>query len=221
MGKSIFVSYKHNDSQVADLPGEWNSTARSYVNQLENILTSYDHIYKGERDNEDIGDLADSTIGSKLGDKIFASSVTIVLISKGMKDPYVAEKEQWIPWEISYSLKEQTRQYGRSKSNAVLAVVLPDENNDYSYYMTENLACNSIIYHTHSYFQILRDNMFNHKKKEDQVRYCNSSKIFEGAASYIESVKWNQFKSNPEIYINSALEIRKNINEYELTKTVK
>lgn len=221
MGKSIFVSYKHKDSLVANLPGEWDSTARSYVNQLEDILSSYDHVYKGERDDDDISDLADSTIGSKLGDKIFASSVTIVLISKGMKDPYLPEKDQWIPWEISYSLKEQTRQYGRSKTNAVLAVVLPDENHNYTYFMTENPECNSITYHTSSYFQILRDNMFNHKKKEDHVRYCSGSKIFEGAASYIESVKWERFKSNPELYINSALEIRKNINEYELTKTVK
>ena len=84
MGKSIFVSYKHQDTQVANLPGEWNTTARSYVNKLEDTLSSYEHIYKGERDNEDISDLADSSIGSKLGDKIFASSVTIVLVSKGV-----------------------------------------------------------------------------------------------------------------------------------------
>lgn len=221
MGKSIFVSYKHKDSQVANLPGEWSSTARSYVNQLEDILSSYDHIYKGERDDDDIGDLADSTIGSKLGDKIFASSVTIVLISKGMKDPYVVEKEQWIPWEISYSLKEQTRQYGRSLANAVLAVVLPDENSSYEYYMTYNTECRTTTLHTDRLFTILADNMFNHKNKDENSSVCNGSRSYSGEHSYILCIKWEHFKSNPEHYIGRALEIRKNINEYDLVKTVK
>jgi hypothetical protein len=221
MGKSIFVSYKHKDTLVANINGEWKSTARSYVDQLEGTLSSYDHIYKGERDDEDIGDLADSTIGSKLGDKIFASSVTIVLISKGMRNPYEAEKEQWIPWEISYSLREQTRQYGRSKTNAVLAVVLPDENGSYNYYMTYNAECKSTTLHTDRLFDILSDNMFNHKKKDENSSFCNGTKSYHGEHSYILSVKWEDFKSYPDNYINRALEIRKNINEYDLVKNLK
>ncbi|MFY0675637.1 MAG: TIR domain-containing protein, partial [Bacteroidia bacterium] len=199
MGKKIFVSYKYSDTQVLDLNIHENvkdfwgnvhrqkitTTARHYVDKIDELLEADDNIYKGEDDGEDLSSLQDSTIGSKLGDKIFDSTVTIVLISKGMKEDWVPEKDQWIPWEVSYSLKEQTRQGRTSKTNAVLAVVLPDETGIYEYFITSNPSCNSITYHTDRLFQILRENMFNAKNKESNIRHCNGSKIYEGYPSYI------------------------------------
>lgn len=222
MGKAIFVSYKYSDSMVLPLPNvSGRTTARDYVDKFESLIEKGDHIYKGEDDGEDMSTLKDSTIGSKLGDKIFYSSVTIVLISKGMKEDNVYEKEQWIPWEISYSLKEQSREGGRSKTNAVLAVVLPDENGSYDYYMKSNPACNSITYYTEKLFQILSDNMFNLKDKELNIRLCNSTKIYEGYPSYIYSVKWQDFISNINKFIEIASALRQNIDKYEMVKTIK
>jgi hypothetical protein len=220
MGKKIFVSYKYLDSFVLPLMGIRNTTPRHYVDELAKLLEKDDNIYKGEDDDEDMGSLADSTIGSKLGDKIFDSSITIVLISKGMR-ANTPEREQWIPWEISYSLKEQTREGGRSKTNALLAVVLPDENGSYDFYMTSNPACNSITFHTDRLFRILSDNMFNLKDKESNIRYCNGTKVYEGYPSYIYSVEWHKFIANIDTYINIATTIRQNIDMYELVKTVR
>ncbi|HXP49858.1 MAG TPA: TIR domain-containing protein [Bacteroidia bacterium] len=220
MGKKIFVSYKYSDKKVRPIDGNKDTTAREYVDKLEKLLEKDDHIYKGENDDEPLDSLADSTIGSKLGDKIFDSTVTIVLISKGMKEDK-PENDQWIPWEISYSLREQSREGVNSKTNAVLAVVVPDELGKYDYYITENHECNSRTLNTDSLFQILRDNMFNIKDKEKDVRDCKGSKIYTGFPSYIYTVKWEDFVNNVNHYIDIANERRQNIDKYELVKTIR
>lgn len=217
MGKKIFVSYKYADGQVRNLPNNFYTTARDYVDVLQSKLDNSDHIYKGEDDGEDLGSLADSTIGSKLGDKIFDSSVTIVFISKGMKEAKL-DKDQWIPWEISYSLKEQSRQGRTSKTNAVLAVVLPDEWGNYDYFMKYNPNCNSTTLMTNTLFDILRYNMFNIKQPE--TRECNGSTIYHGYSSYIHSVKWIDFINDIDTYIDIAVQIRDNRDNYNIRKNV-
>ena len=159
MGKKLFVSYKYSDNQVKRLEGVSmfeSTTPRNYVDKFEDELGNEDDIYKGESNDEDLSDLEDATIAEKLKDRIYDSSVTVVFISKGMKEPLKSEKEQWIPWEISYSLKEISRGEKTSLTNAVLAVVLPDENGSYDYYETRNAECNSRNLNTDFLFPIMK-----------------------------------------------------------------
>ena len=151
MGHKIFVSYKYADNNVYNILGNgyWGlCTARDYVNIIEEKLGNTDNIYKGESDGEDLSQLTNETIWSKLKDRIYDSSITIVLLSKGMKDPLKAERYQWIPQEISYSLRETPRKNKNgdsitSHTNALLAVVLPDRTGDYSYFMQSKSCCPS------------------------------------------------------------------------------
>jgi hypothetical protein len=218
MGKKIFVSYKYADRLVRHIPGSfYGTTVRDYVDFLQARLDASDHIYKGENDGESLQSLADSTISSKLGDKIFDSTVTVVLISKGMKDN-TPDDTHWIPWEISYSLRQQSRLGRTSKTNAVLGIILPDDLGSYSYYYHPNPECNSTTHLTGQLFAILRDNMFNIKQPD--TRTCNGTVIHEGYFSYIHTAKWDDFIGNIDYYVDVALEICRNSYKYNIRKNV-
>ncbi len=133
---NIFVSYKYADTNVRKLSGQklWEkTTVRNYVDVIERMCTNDDiGIYYGEHDGEDFSNLKDITIWEKLKDKIYKTTVTIVLISPGMKTGPV-DKNQWIPQEISYSLRNQSRDGRTSHRNSLLFIILPDINGDYYY----------------------------------------------------------------------------------------
>lgn len=223
MSRKIFVTYKYADNKVAALGGNQNTTARDFLNLLEEKL-SQDHIYKGEQDGQSLANFKELTIASKLRDKIYDSSLTIVLISKGMKDVSIPENDQWIPWEISYSLKEHSRDGVASRTNALLAVVLPDENMNYDYFIVENSCsqCKCRTLNTPILFKILKKNMFNVIKPT--YNQCNNhfgvNKVYLGYSSYIYSVKWIDFISEMNKYIDIAYDINRKKEEYEIYKAI-
>ncbi|MCK4840958.1 MAG: TIR domain-containing protein [Methylococcales bacterium] len=225
MGRKVFVSYKYGDDQVKALTDGLfdNTKVRDYIDIFQESLSDEDEINKGEADGEDMSGFKDSTIESKLRDKIFDSSITVCVISKGMKEFLTDESEQWIPWEISYSLKEHSRNGRASQTNAVLAVALPDTNGSYDYYIADESCphCKSRTIKTNFLFQILRDNMFNVKAPElSDCGHHGSGKVYIGHSSYIHSVKWSDFISNVSHYLDIASNINDNIDDYEITKTV-
>ena len=99
MANKIFISYKYYDKGVYQDPlldkipdpvwpfygDSGYVTPRSYVNELSNVLSGY-AIEKWEKDGEDVSSVKDSTIASKLRDKIFDSSITIVLVAPNRKE---------------------------------------------------------------------------------------------------------------------------------------
>ena len=233
MGRKIFVSYKYGDNDVENIigmNGKWGlCTVRNYVDKLEEILKDKtEHIYKGESDGEDLSQLSDDTIWEKLKNRIYDSTLTIVMLSKGMREKYKAEKHQWIPQEISYSLKEISRidssgNSVTSKTNALIAVIVPDINGSYDYFTYKKDCCNTGCTHYNNYsdciFTIMSKNMFN-KKEPDKEQCDNNSYIYYGESNYMLCVKWNDFVDNVDQYIDRAYSIQDNQDEYDIAKTI-
>lgn len=226
MGRKIFVSYKYNDTSVQMLDDQEDTKVRDYVTKFEEKLDESDHIYKGEKDDEDLSDLDDDTIWGKLKDRIYDSTVTVIFISPNMKEETV-ERDQWIPWEVSYSLKETSRKNKNgksvtSKTNAMVAVVLPDKDGSYSYYLSRKNCCSSGCneHKTQNLFQIIRDNKFN--KKTGNKRECDTgSTVWSGECSYIAATKWCDFILNYDKYVNEAIKRQDDIDNYEIVKEIK
>lgn len=223
MGHKIFISYKYSDTDVHSLETN-NTTVRDYVDKLQNYIEKYsDHIYKGESNDEDLSEYSDDCIWKLLKERIYDSTLTIILISPSMNNGD-KERNQWIPWEISYSLKEINRKDKNgneisSFSNALLAIILPNKNGSYSYYF-ENMkccqnGCNS--YSTYKLFPIMKKNMFNIKQPDNYI-CSDDSVIYRGDSSYITNVTWDNFINNPEKYIEEAYSIQSAIEKYNITK---
>lgn len=228
MGHKIFVSYKYADSDVKQLTNHWyHDTVRTYVDKLEEYISDVsEHIYKGETDGEDLSNLSDDTIWKKLKDRIYDSTLTIVMISKGMRQTSLPDREQWIPWEISYSLKEVSRKNisGKavtSSSNALLAIILPDTSGSYEYFTYMKRCCTDPCryFKTSFLFYIMQKNMFNVKSADK--KYCDDgSTVYYGDSSYMITVKWEDFIKDPESYINKAYDLQSQIEKYEVYKEI-
>jgi hypothetical protein len=225
MGNKIFVSYKFNDNSVYPLNNDDKTTARNYVDIIENKLDLLDHKYKGESNDEDLSKYKESYIWELLKPRIYDSSITIVIISPEMKSPSRYEKYHWIPWEISYSLKETTRRDRTSHSNAVFSVVLPYKDNSYKYFVRTCNECNYLcnFYNSYIIFPVMYSNMFNKKIQNDI--YCSANKRYypdpDEETSYIFAVKWNDFISDMDYSIKRAIDLQNKISDYNITTELK
>lgn len=216
----VFISYKYNDPFVY---GGTGITCRDYVDAIQNQINEV-HIYKGEEDGNDLSQFARSTIETRLKEKIRDSSVTIVLISKGMKAAQ-SERDQWIPWEVKYSLLKSTAEGRTSLANGLLAVVIPDESGSYGHYFTHAgcTYCTTVNHNTEWLFEIMKNNMFN--RKQPKLNTClspyHNAAIHSGADhSYMHQVAWNDFTQNPSLYIQIASSHRDRTEEFNIQKRV-
>lgn len=223
MGRKVFVSYKYADTQVMPLKGINGrpTQVRDYVNCLENEFLHLDELYwHAERDDESLAGKSQEYIKKELTDNIFPTSVTLVFISKGMKTSK-PEKEQWIPWEVSYSLKEISRSGRTSQVNGLLLVVLPDENSSYGYFVKKGECGVNVLSYDHI-FTILEDNF--HNKKKVNLSPCDECgrSHYKGSDSFVLWVRWDEFITPKNIvdYIERAGLRGEQSDEYDVVKEI-
>lgn len=224
-GYKVFISYKYKDISVLQLQDRKDveigrTTARNYVDIIQEYFEDSSHINKGEKDGEDLSDFKEETIASKLRDKIYDSRVTIVLISPNMRNMKENEDDQWIPWEIRYSLREPTRGGRASHRNAILGVVLPDVYAHYSYAIEDSHcgSCSCVHYPFTNGFSILKELVLNRATPDLKENCIYSKRILEYPHSYMSVVKWEDFISDIDKYLDEAVSISEKNYEWNMPK---
>ena len=110
MAKKTFISYKYSE-------------ARSLRDEILEAMGDDATYYNGETsESPDLTDTSTENIKNNLKDMMHGTSVTIVVISPSITDSV------WIDWEISYSLKEITREDRTSRTNGVIGVIMKVNN---------------------------------------------------------------------------------------------
>lgn len=202
MAHKTFISYKYSE-------------ARDLRDAIIDSLGDDATYYKGETsDSPDLTDTTTENIKKVLRDKMYDTSVTIVIISPNMK------KSKWIDWEIEYSLKSTTRKGRKSHTNGVVGVIMKyDGGYDWFRETRKNDdGCHSISYKENKVYDIINNNRFNQNPK---VYSCNKCKTVNSlSGSYIAYVDEETFLSNPSKYIDNAYDKSENdASGYDLTKS--
>lgn len=171
--------------------------------------------YKGETsDSPDLTDTTTDNIKKNLRDRMYDTSVTIVIISPHMKE------SKWIDWEIEYCLKNETRKDRTSHNNGIVGVIMK-YNGGYDWFKTTQKSedgCSSIVYKEEKVYDIINNNRFNQRPPKYSCDVCKTVNSLTG--SYIAYVEEETFLNKPEKYIDNAYDKSENdAAGYILTKT--
>lgn len=201
MARKTFISYKYSE-------------ARGFRDRIIEALGDDAQFYKGETaDSPDRTDQATETIKEALKDMIWETSVTIVIATPNMTE------SKWIDWEISYSLKEITREDKTSHANGVVIVAAPDTAGSYEWILKSNKGTDGCTYTTiqqSNLYDIINNNMFNEKEPKYSCEVCKTVNRLSG--HYMSIIPLYEFLGNPDKFIENAYEKAQNISEYKIVK---
>lgn len=201
MAHKTFISYKYSES-------------RFYRDQILDALGDDAVFYKGETsDSPNLTDTTTENIKNHLKQMIYDTTVTIIVLSPNML------QSNWIDWEISYSLKNISRDGRTSHTDGLLGVIPPFYGN-YSWFISEINHPDghvTVSYNEELTFPIMKANRGNQKPKVYACPDCQSIDKLSG--SYLSYVKMEDFVNSPSRYIDNAYDKSLNAdNNYDLTK---
>ena len=201
MARKTFISYKYSEAQ--DLRDEI----------LESLGEDASY-YQGETsESPDLTDSSTESIKENLKDMMFATSVSIVIISPNMI------KSDWIDWEIEYTLKEIKRGETKSRTNGLVGVVMKVDGS-YDWLISHNKkddGCNSRYTDKTKLYNIINSNRFNNIT-EDKYS-CSTCKSYDWlTGSYMFIIKEDDFLNDSTKFIENAYDKSQNLKDFDLTK---
>lgn len=199
MAHKTFISYKYSE-------------ACGLRDSILNAMGDDAQYYKGENwASRDLTDTKIENIRKVLGDMIFGTTVTIVVISPHMKESI------WIPWELQFSLKTTSRDGSKSHRNGIVGVIQKDRKLGYDWFrykVTKSDGCVVSRYRTDLLCKIINANRLNQKPKQYSCPICKAVDALWG--SYISLIDEDEFLRNCNFYINNAYEKSQDINGYDI-----
>ena len=201
MARKTFISYKYSEAQ--DLRDEI----------LESLGEDASY-YQGETsESPDLTDSSTESIKENLKDMMFATSVSIVIISPNMI------KSDWIDWEIEYTLKEIKRGETKSRTNGLVGVVMKVDGS-YDWLISHNKkddGCNSRYTDKTKLYNIINSNRFNNIT-EDKYS-CSTCKSYDWlTGSYMSIIKEDDFLNDSTKFIENAYDKSQILNDFDLSK---
>ena len=219
MGRNVFVSYKYGDNDVRQFRNsDCPTSSRDYVNVIKEILEETEFFYfNGEEDGLDLSRCPEELIREHLYDKIFRTSITMVLITPNMRRRGVPEMHQWIPREISYSLRNKERGCGPSNMNAMLCVVIPDRHGSYDHAVRRRGR--DLMIDDRGMFRIIGENLCNNVHTNHRVDSMGRP-VYRHGGSYFVFALWDDFRMDPEHYLDLAVGNREHWEDYRVRKSI-
>lgn len=195
MAHKTFISYKYSD--VVEDRG--NNNLRDRIISKLGVNAQF---YRGENGfTKDISSYSANYIKETLKDKLYDTSVTIVILSPNMK------LSDWIEWELEYSLRNVTRGDRTSRPNGIVAVVQKQPTygygDGYSWLKNHDESWNTYIL-----FSVIKNNRNNRK-------YYAPSNL---PKDYIDIITEDAFLRDPNKYIDEAFYKCQNSSSYNLSK---
>lgn len=201
MARKTFISYKYNE-------------ATRLRDDIISKLAGDSQFYQGETaESPDLTDTTTENIKNKLKEMLFDTSVTIVIVSPGIR------LSKWIDWEIEYSLKEIGREGRTSRTNGIVGVIMKYDGG-YQWLVSSSMnadGCKPRIIDTSKLYNIINDNRFN--LNTDAKYSCPRCKTFDKLnGSYISLIEEDTFLADPDTYIENAFQKSERLNEYNISK---
>lgn len=196
MSKSkVFISFRMSDGS-------------DYKDRLSKKFEELDYVINKSED-VDRGNLSEDTIQKYLYEKLADSSLTVVILSPEAVDyrrDWFNNIDDWLYDELRYSLEDRSG----NRTNGAIALYTPEAKSQVIARETDEVTTIA------DFSNLVRKNMLNVKS---EYKYCPMDSYYNSLKdNYISLVAFDTFMNSPKTYINSALEKRDRLNQFNLTK---
>ncbi|GAB2027390.1 TIR domain-containing protein [Lactovum odontotermitis] len=194
MANKVFISFRFADG-------------KSYKDQLVEKFEELDYTINKSED-EDRSEQSESTIQKYLYEKLADTSLTVVILTPEAIEYHRSQNkiDDWLYDELRYSLEDREG----NRTNGAIALYTPDAKSFVIVSETEEVITIA------DFENLVRKNMLNVKP---DYKYCPTEGRWNSMKdSYISLVSFDKFMNSPKQYIDSALEKRDRIGEFDLVK---